>query len=269
MIFHIILSILILFFSYIWAYKLCKKLENIYEKTFYVFFVVVETFLIGLYYFDRYNIPTFLKWNENINTQNWLSILSSSGISVLTEILGGLILVFVTIMQLKKTLDDNHKRDIEDRRINNMPFLSYKINNFYLNNEKYHYLTTIYEDGITSQISLFLKNIGMNTVRDCYIEITPKDLKQTFCCRLQEQGCIDKGDEKNINYLLSLSQGDHIFEITVYYEDLVHNWYSQKIELLFSISNVYHNGINQAYINFEVYDEKKLKTKPKKLKKAS
>ena len=161
MIIHIILSILILFFSYIWAYKLCKKLENIYEKTFYVFFVIVETFLIGLYYFDRYNIPTFLKWNENVNTQNWLSILSSSGISVLTEILGGLILVFVTIMQLKKTLDDNHKRDIEDRRINNMPFLSYKINNFYLNGEKYHHLITIYEDSITSQISLFLKNIGM------------------------------------------------------------------------------------------------------------
>lgn len=267
MIIHIILSIIILAVSYVWAYKLCKKLENIYERTFYVFLIIIETFLIGLYYLDRYNVPTLLKWNENVDTQNWLSILSNSGISILTEILGGLILVFVTIMQLRKTLDDNHQRDTEDRRINNMPLLSYRINNYYLDNEKYHVVPTIYDSEHIVQISLFLKNIGMNTVRDCYVEIDSKDLKQKFCSRLQEQGCIDKGDEKNINYLLNLNTGDHIFEITIYYEDLVHNWYSQKVQL-FSVSNIYHMGINQAYLNFEVYNEMKLKSKPKKLNKS-
>lgn len=268
MIVHIVLSIIILSASGILVYKLCKKLQNIYEKTFYIFFVIVETFLILLYYFDRYNIPTFLKWNENVDTQNWLSILSSSGINILTEILGGLILVFVTIMQLRKTLDDNHQRDIEDRRINNMPLLSYRVNNYYLDNEKHHVLYTIYDNEITTQISLFLKNIGMNTVRDCYIEIDSKSMKKTFCSRLQEQGCIDKGEEKNINYLLNLSPGDHIFKITVYYGDLVNNWYFKKIELLFSVTNIFASiGTNCSIIDFKVYDEKKLKGKPKKLNK--
>jgi len=149
-----------------------------------------------------------------------------------------------------------------------MPLLSYKNNNYYPNDENQHILDTIYENEIIVQINLFLKNIGMNTIRNCYVEIDSKDLKKKYCSRLQEQGCIDKGEEKNIKYLLYLNQGDHIFNITIYYEDLVNNWYSQKIELLFSVTNIFASiGTNCSVLNFEVFDEIHLKDKPKKLKK--
>ena len=111
---------------------------------------------------------------------------------------------------------------------------------YYLDNEKYHVVPTIYDNEHIVQISLFLKNIGMNTVRDCYIEIDSKDLKQKFCSRLQEQGCIDKGDEKNIRTEIVLNEN-----------------ISAPLEYLEPV------GVQKCYLNDELIGEINLVTKEK------
>lgn len=264
---NVIATLATLFFSYYYFWKYYRKCKNQFEKTIYILFVVSETFIVLLYYLDRYNVPTMLGWNENVDTQNWLSILSGFGTNILAEILGGVILFFVTIMQLNRTLDDNRQRDKEERRINNLPLLSYKITNYYCDADRYHTLPTIFDNEQNIQISLSVKNIGMNAVKDCYIEIISDAFKENYCFRLQEQGCIDKGDEKSINCLLNLNIGQHTFFMKVYYEDLINNWYLQEIKLLYPVSETYINRCNQIWLNFKVYDEIKLNEKPQILNK--
>jgi len=173
-----IITAVVLALSYYFCIKLYSKCENQFEKIFYVLFVIMETFIVVLYYLDRYNIPTLLGWNQNVDTQNWLSLLSEFGISVMVEILGGVILFFVTIMQINRTLEDNRDLEKEERRINNLPLLKYTFYEQFFDSTNQKVLDTNIDDGVLNEIILGIKNIGMNTVRKCYIHISSSVLKK-------------------------------------------------------------------------------------------
>lgn len=224
----------------------------------------METFIAVLYYLDRFNIPTFLGWNQNVDTQNWLSILSNFGTSVIVEILGGIILFFVTIMQINRTLEDSRKRDKEERRISNLPLLKYS---FYVqlpDDTNRKVIETKVDDGILDEIILGIKNIGMNTVRKCYISISSNILKKNFCFELEQQSSLEKNEEKNIKFLLYLTPKKFNFIFKIYYQDLTFNWYMQKFKLeyeLLPISNDSFRFCSTKKILIE--DEIKLSNKPK------
>lgn len=262
MIISIVVTLIILVFSYFLCIKFYNKCENQFEKTFYILFVAMETFVAVLYYLDRYNVPTFLGWGQNVDTQSWLSILSGFGINVIVEILGGVILFFVTIMQVNKTLDDNKSRYIEEKRINNLPLLKYS---FYDedNNIEPKVLETNITDGSLNNLVLGIKNIGMNTVRKCYICINSKILKKTFCFELEQQSSLEKNEEKIVSFLLYLTPNQYDFTFKIYYQDLTFNWYMQKVELKYELLTILDNSFK--YISnkkIKVFDEEILKMQP-------
>ena len=245
-------TVIIIFFK-----KYYKKCENRTEKILYVYASAVLVFIIILYYSDKLNISGYLGIGDNTQPQNWLSILASLGTSIAAEILAGLILIYVTMLQIQENRKDMIRKEQEDRRINNMPLLVYdfldnnndavKINNIYkLETKKMAQHT---------EITLSVKNIGMNAVRKSYVEIKGNSLIRTSICELDQQSSLDKNETKVIDFVLELENGKYNYEITIYYEDLLHNWYSQKIDLEFKLSGERNTvDFNEEKV-FKVYDE--------------
>lgn len=264
MIINIVVTLIVLIFSYYFCIKFYNKCENQFEKIFYVLFVAMETFVVVLYYLDRYNVPTLLRWNQNVDTQNWLSILSGFGISVIVEILGGVILFFITIMQINRTLEDNRKRDKEERRINNLPLLKYSFYEQLSDDTNRKVLETKVNDGVLDEIILGIKNIGMNTVRKCYIDVSSNILKKKFCFELDQQSSLEKSEEKVIKLLLYLTPNKFNFTFKIYYQDLTFNWYMQNFKLEYELLPI-SNGSFRYYSTKKVIieDEIKLSAKPK------
>lgn len=182
----------------------------------------------------------------------------------MVEILGGVILFFVTIMQINKTLEDNRNRDKEERRINNLPLLKYSFYEQLSNESNQKVLETKIEDGVLDEIILGVKNIGMNTVRKCYIDVSGNILKRGFCFELDQQSSLEKNEEKIINFLLYLTPNKFDFTFKIYYQDLTFNWYVQKIKLEYQLLPI----INDSFKYYStkkiiIEDEIKLKVKPK------
>ncbi len=264
MIINILVTLIVLAFSYYFCIKFYNKCENQFEKIFYILFVVMETFIIVLYYLDRYNVPTLLGWNQNVDTQNWLSILSEFGTSVMVEILGGVILFFVTIMQINRTLEDNRNRDKEEKRINNLPLLKYSFYDQLFVDTNKKVLETKIDNGVLDEIILGIKNIGMNTVRKCYINIGCDILKRDFCFELSQQSSLEKSEEKTIKFLMYLTPNEFDFTFKVYYQDLTFNWYMQKFKLEYQLLPISNGSFSHFSIKKVIIeDEIKLKAKPK------
>lgn len=254
------ISLVIIFFVTCYIFKkFYKKCEDTFEKVIFWIYIVLTAFILTLYYFDKFNVPTFLKWGENVDTQNWLTILANFGTAILAEVLGGLFLIYVTMIQIKKNNDDNRNRDKEERRINNMPLLTYTFSSDNKGIINRYNLPSIYKYSNGAEIVLIIKNIGLNAVRNCYIKISGKSLEKSYYCQLDTQNTLDKGEDKAIEFLIALPFEKHDFKITVYYEDLLHNWYSQVINLNCEVIFIFYQVSNYINYRFSVENEKVIK----------
>lgn len=59
---------------------------------------------IVIYYLDRYDVPTYLGWNINVDSQNWLSFLANYSAGIISAVISAVVLVIVTILQIKRTM---------------------------------------------------------------------------------------------------------------------------------------------------------------------
>ena len=68
--------------------------------------------------------------------------------------------------------------------------------------------------------------------------------------------------------ILNVAKGTHRIEIIVYYQDLLKNWYSQKIYLVISVTNIYDSktGNCDHIDSFIVNDEEKMINEPSIIK---
>lgn len=260
MVIKIIVWIVVLVVAVSFLIKNYQKSETVPEKI-----VCLAIFFVGfapiiIYYLDKYNVPTLLKWNENVNPQNWLSFISSYLSSIAGAVFSAAVLVIVTIKQMDRTLKENQARDKEERRINNMPLLEYKIFSNEDRNKKICRVDTVFEDGFSCGINLKIKNIGMNSVRKSFIVLSSPEVTTKKCFEVDKQSCIYKEETKELKFLLTLPAGEYKFTLKVYYEDLLKNWYMQKIEI--SCNVVDYKIIGKINLDYKVYDEKKLKKLP-------
>lgn len=262
MLFNIIACLIIIISSFIFAYKNYKKCENVLERIFCVSMFFVVFVPIVLYYFDRYNVPTILAWSENVDTQNWLAFFSSYFSSIVGAVISSVVLVIVTFLQMDRTLKETQERDKEERRINNMPLLLFEFSNYIYNVEP-DVIFTKYVNCNDYLLNMKLKNIGLNSVRKFIIEIDSETMNNRKIIKLGEQSCIDKGDEKMFYFLFQLPEGVYTFNIVVYYQDLLFNWYSQIIELFYSAGEQSFN----SKISYNVLDEKRIKKPPSRISK--
>ena len=229
MLINIIASILVIIICGYFCYKNYKKCESNLEKLAYVMLFI--TFLIPfcIYYLDRYNIPSILKWNKNVDTQNWLSFLATYFASVIGAFIGAIVLIIVTIMQIRQNNEDILKRDKVQMRINNMPLLKYdfveEISGF-----KAYIIETINKTGKDGYITLNVKNIGMNTAKSMQIKLIGKE---TINNKFQIDFELFEKDETKIVPICikKLKFGNNELSFKIIYQDLLNNWYCQNIKL--------------------------------------
>lgn len=261
-----IITLTIISLTLYFIYKSTEKSNSLVEKISYIVLAIVDSAILIIYYLDRFNIPTELGWNINVNTQNWLDFIATYTTGIISTGIAALVSVSVTIYQIKKNNEENDKRDKENFRIQNMPLLKYDClqeENTLL--ELTQLDTNIAEDkGVAQQITLSLKNIGLNSIRKYYIKIKSNILKREYIFEIAKENVIEKGQEVIIPFVLRLkTEETYNFKITLYYQDLVFNIYEQDVMLEYKLFNI-NDGLNYCYnYQFMVQEEKQIDNFPK------
>ena len=256
-----IITLTIICLTLYFIYKSTEKSNSLVEKISYIILATVDSAILIIYYFDRFNVATELGWNTNVNTQNWLNFIATYTTGIISAGIAALVSVFVTIYQIKKNNEENDKRDKENFRIQNMPLLKYDCVQERNASVKLTQLDTNIEEnkGVTQQITLSLKNIGLNSIRKYYMKIESNILKRKYIFEIVKESVIEKGQEVIIPFVLRLKTEEiYNFKITLYYQDLVFNIYEQDVILEYKLFSA-NDGLNHYYdYKFMVQDEKQI-----------
>ena len=256
-----IITLTIICLTLYFIYKSTEKSNSLVEKISYIILATVDSAILIIYYFDRFNVATELGWNTNVNTQNWLNFIATYTTGIISAGIAALVSVFVTIYQIKKNNEENDKRDKENFRIQNMPLLKYDCVQERNASVKLTQLDTNIEEnkGVTQQITLSLKNIGLNSIRKYYMKIESNILKHKYIFEIAKESVIEKGQEVIIPFVLRLKTEEiYNFKITLYYQDLVFNIYEQDVILEYKLFSA-NDGLDYYYdYKFMVQDEKQI-----------
>ena len=254
----IILITIILSLKIYKEYKLSKTID---EKI--VFSLSLCIFLVPLliYYMDIYDIPSKLKWLKENYSERWFDFLVTYISSIFGAIIGAVALVLMTRHQM----DRQDEKDKETMRINNMPLLSYEINQNNGESNIENLFITNCKTGNIIDFELDIKNLGMNSIKKAFIEFSSAVFNSPYYICLADGGCIEKGKNVKIYRYLELPVGKYIINATVYYCDLINNWYSQKIAINLEPTNVYDSTKHYSNCYLVIEEEKFIKDVPKKL----
>lgn len=266
---EIIIYIIIGCFTFVIGYKnykIIKETNDIVEKTIYIFTAGGLISLLAIYFLDRFNVPSYFNYTENIDTSDWLNFLGTLFSTIVGSLISAVVLILVTKSQIEKTYKDNVFLNKEGYRIQNLPYLKYSfedkienVTNF--NNIKIITTSNEASDGI--EFGLSIKNIGLNAVRKTYITLESDLFSKKEIIELGNQSSIDKNETKKKDFLITnLSKGKYAINITVYYQDLMKNWYEQKINLYLDITDKYIDNHRIYNKLFEVFDEVQIDGEP-------
>ena len=274
---QIILTIGILVFSIKFFVKGYKESKSDLEKIVYVMLPLAIMFPVVVYYLDRYNIPSKLGYTENIISSDWVSILTNYSAAIFSTLLSAVFLIFITFKQMDETYKDNiklnnkvYKDNIklnnETQRIQNLPLLRYNFiqesleGEMFDENKKCIFSNQDYNNIDSIDFTMEIENIGLNTVRKVYLEVESElfNKKETF--ELWNQSNIKKNQIKKKEFIIPhVAKGIYKIDITVYYQDLLKNWYKQKVHLTISVTNIYDSNTNSNnQINSVVVDDEEM-----------
>ena len=242
-----------------------KECNNGIEQTIIAFFLIAYVIPIVIYIIDYFNIPTLIGMSKNIDTQGWLSFLGTYLSTIISILLGSAISIWIMAKQINANYKDNMELNNLNSRIQNLPYLRYEITNEIENIEDFSKTKYILLDDTNYHslgLSIKVKNIGLNAVRKTYISIN-SNIFTLDPIELTEQSSIDKNETKKKDFLInSLKEGTYELYITIYFQDLLKNWYEQKIELNIGVTNVYDNNKRMCRNEIKVFDETLLDKEP-------
>lgn len=270
-----VLTIFILFFSIKMFIKACNESDNAFEKALYIVFSISFIFPVIIYYLDRFNIPTLLGYTANLDSSNWVEILTNYAASIVSVLLSSVILIIITKKQLDITYEQNIKINNENLRIQNLPLLKYYFTYEVIDDDLFndnHKLILYKNDGeINSSLNftMEIENIGLNTVRKVYLEVRSDLLNEKEIFELCNQSSIEKTQKIKKNFIVTnVPKGNYKFEISVYYQDLLKNWYKQLVNANISLTNIYNTETHGCTLieSFRVEDEEILLEEPNFIK---
>lgn len=245
-----------------------RKSNDLVEKICYIVLAVVNSTFLIIYYLDKFNIPTELGWNVNVNTQNWLSFIVTYATSIISAGIAALVSVFITIYQIKKNNEHNEKRDKENLRIQNMPMLKYEMKTS-SNRDDYkieleHLIVSNCNEKSMTTYNLFIliKNIGLNNVKRIIIDMESSMMKKIYRI-LGDNNVVplEKNEEKEIfRYFALEREKEYLIKLHIYYEDVLQNWYYQVIEATYDATKYNDNSLPIGQINYKVNEEKQINT---------
>lgn len=257
-----IITMIILVLMIYFIYKATNKSNSLAEKLSYFILAIIDIIVLGMYYLDRFNIPTELGWNININTQNWLNFMGTFITGIIGAGIGVITSVFITIYQIKKNNEENAKRDSENLRIQNMPMLKYEIKTECTKNEEIdidHLIITNCEDKSSRTYDLFIsiKNIGLNNVKRILVDFESAMANNKY--RILGKNSlipIEKNEIKQIYRYFALESGkEYEMKLEVYYEDVLQNWYCQIVDIKYNATNISNGSYPLGDVKYKVNEE--------------
>lgn len=250
------LTILIIIIVLLFLYRLYKKAEDYMERTLFILMVIVCFVPVGIYYLDSFNVPTVMKWTENLDSQNWLSFLANYTSSIISAIIGGVITMIVTIIQIQRNNEDSEKRDKENLRFQNLPILKYTFDTKQdVPIEIENLIVTNIEGTKTYKLTVGIKNIGLNSIKSIKADMNILELNlHESLLGKKSLEVLEKSDEVFIKRFFTL-EGDnkkYNFELTVLYEDLLNNWYKQIINVQYVATDYCDRGEYVGNIEYTI-----------------
>jgi len=260
MIINILITIIILGIIAYFCYINYKKCKNDLEKTLYILLFLASMVPIAIYYLDRYNVPTYLGWNINVNSQNWLAFLANYSAGIISSVISAVVLVIVTILQIKKNNEDNIERDKENLRVQNMPILKYLLDTDSKGKEEIEDLIiTNIDNGKPYNLNISIKNIGLNSIKNIKVDFKSSLIKPTTDRILGNDSLevLEQKEKIEINKYFYLIGLEKPYEITliVYYEDVLTNWYRQVLNVHYTATNKLKEGEHIGIVKYEVDKE--------------
>jgi len=252
-----------------------KDSKSDFEKVLYIMLSLAIMFPLVIYYLDRYNLPTKFGYTKNIVSTDWINILTNYSAVIFSTLINAVFLIYVTFKQIKETYKDNMKLNDEMQRLQNLPFLRYnftyeKIDEV-LFGEKQKWIFSNQNGSNMDSIDFTMEigNIGLNAIRKVYIELATSLINKKECFELCNQSIIEKNEIKKKEFIITnVAQGTYKIDMTIYYQDLLKNWYKQKVHLTISVTNLYDpktNGCSRID-SVVVEDEEKLLKAPSIIK---
>lgn len=236
-----------------------KKSEEIVEKVIDIVLIVIVVIFLIIYYTDRFNLPTLLGMNKNVDTQNWLTIITTSIASIISSAIGGLIALGIARSEIR----ENRKQNDEILRIQNMPMLKYEIK---IEKMEYEMINEEYLMGTNCNIAkssiyklmMHIKNIGLNNVKKIMIDIEFLSLNKEYRI-VGDNNLIFIQKDKEIEeykYLALEKEKECKIKLKVYYQDVLMNWYFQIIDIIYNTNKENNNLIDDEKIICRVNEEK-------------
>ena len=238
-----------------------KKCNEGGEKIIFIFYVIIVSIPIIIYYLDLWNIPSQLKLTKNIDSQNWLNFLFTYSSTIVSSVIGVTASIYIAWTQIRKNNEDNEKRDKENLRVQNMPLLKYNIDT----ERKYKgdvsdLIITSIENGQPYELNFSFKNIGLNSIKNIIIDYESDVINSTY--RLSGKNnviSIEKGEEIESNHFLSLELNSITkMKLIVYYEDVLDNWYKQILNITYNASSIFEKGNYIGKVSYSVEKEERI-----------
>lgn len=266
MIIQLLFSLIIILLTYIFTKKYYKKIENVYEKAAFVILIIVFFCPVILYYIDRFNIPTFLKYTTNVDNNNWFSFIGNYISTIIGTFISSLVVVFLTLKQIKIQQDDSK----ENSRISNMPLLKYNISNKKIESQAIYLYNDLKNETDIYHLYMDIENIGLNHARDLSVTVIIGD-KKVFNSKLSDgQSFLLMKNHIYLNFIFDFKhdKNEKFNNAKIYfifnYSDLIENDYEQKIKISAYISNIISSecgGYRLDINNIIVENEKLLNRK--------
>lgn len=254
----IIVFAIILIFA-ILNYKKCKTGG---EQIIFIFYVIIISIPIIIYYLDLWNIPSQLNLMKNIDSQNWLGFLFTYVSTIVSSVIGITASIYIAFIQIRKNNEDNEKRDNENLRVQNMPMLKYEIKTTDIdekNDDINHLIISNCDDkkSIPYHIYISIKNIGLNNVKRIIVDFESSMVNKKD--RIMGGNTlipIEKNEIKNIYRYFALER-DKRYEmrLNVYYEDVLQNWYFQTIDIIYNASRLNNGSYPLGIVDYKVNEE--------------
>lgn len=245
-----------------------KKIKEEFEQVLFISGLLILLIPVVIYYIDKWNIPTILKLNENIDPENWFNFIETYITSILTTFISSVFLVWVTAKQINRTYEDNKEINNETMRNQNLPYLQYDFSKEVDDVSDFSKTHLIFPKEKSTKntkgvpFSIEIKNIGLNAVRKTIIKLESNVFNKLEIIGIDKQTSIDKGETNKEDFLITnIKPGEYNINVTIYYQDLLKNWYEQKIVLNLSVTDI-NTPESQCIKKFKLYDEKRLTEKP-------
>jgi hypothetical protein len=238
--------------------KVINKEKDIVVKVLYGVCLIISDIFLVIYYTDRFNLPTFFKMNQNVDTQNWLNNISNLVSNILSATIGGIIAFGIA----RHEINANNKQNLENNRVQNMPMLKYNITTDVRGKEinRDNNIFTKYDNVNNSgsyDIFINIKNIGLNNVKRMIVDIQSECfINKDRAIGKDTQVPIEKGENIEIYRFFSLLKGkDYKMILNVYYEDVLQNWYLQEVEIKYTANDIYYSEGCIGQVSYIVKEE--------------